>query len=960
MEPLARWVSNRNVAWGIVIAVALLSAVSLVQVRKLQNEDDVLAFLPQDNPDVKLFHDINKRFGGLDLALVGIEVDDPFEPDFLRKLQRVTADLADDPGLDHVLSLANVVDFTPDPERGGVITAPLVRHIPATDEEKAALREKVMSRDHVVGSLISADGRAVLIYSFLTHGVDHKTMAARIQTLVRDALPDAEHYWGGGPFVATYIYNTTQNDLRRLTPWAVLAIVVIILLAFKDWIGALLALVTTGIGISFTLGLMALFEVPFNIVLGAMPIILFAIGSAYGIHLLSRYYFLAEKHDTGTALIRTLVGLGPVVLAAGLTTVASLLSFVLMDIRPIRTFGFFTAFGILATLVLSLTFIPAVVRLTNLKRKQGESLLMRKAMVRLTVFAQTHRLAVGGALGAIAVFCAFWVSRVDTSVDQTTFFSEGSPPDRAEKFLAEHFGGGQFVQLFVEGDMNDPHTLREIRRVADRIARHPNVSHVRHIGQALALSNNAMVGQQRIPDTSAQVRMLYSLMLGDPALAQLLSPDHDQGLVHIQVNSNRAADLDSVLQLTERTLAEELITSFETARPGHPRWAEAASRKRDMLTWRLIALARFYEVELPDKVEKLVGSFLQRPVPAAERSRIRAGMLRFLGSEECAVELAQEPRERVVAALTGLTEPPSEKRLLTILAGVLAKPEDDELVEDLAWSVATPLEESRRGARADQQATALIAELGLAVPPGGKGERFAASLGAAFWDQDNASALVPLAGGAAERPAAASLKMQANGLPVMHRGLSRSIESNQIKSLIFAVLLIIVILSVLFRSVISGLLAATPTLLTLIVIYGGMGILQVHLDIGTSMLASIILGVGVDYAVHLVSAWHSTDGGTLISSAANAADRTGPAIWTNAIMIFCGFFVLTMGEARPLQNVGGLTAAAMLVAALATFLAIPVLARKLRYRRSQALPEEDLECSEAVDAVLSKALPIKS
>lgn len=164
METLARWVSNRTIAWGIVLVVALGTAASLLQLRQLKNEDDVLAFLPQDNPDVGLFYDINKRFGGLDLALVGLEVADPFDPEFLRKLQRLTQSLKDSGGLDHVLSLANVVDFTPDRERGGVITAPLVQHLPESPEQRAALREKVMSRDHVVGNLISADGQAVLIY----------------------------------------------------------------------------------------------------------------------------------------------------------------------------------------------------------------------------------------------------------------------------------------------------------------------------------------------------------------------------------------------------------------------------------------------------------------------------------------------------------------------------------------------------------------------------------------------------------------------------------------------------------------------------------------------------------------------------------------------------------------------------------------------------------------------------
>ena len=56
-----------------------------------------------------------------------------------------------------------------------------------------------------------------------------------------------------------------------------------------------------------------------------------------------------------------------------------------------------------------------------------------------------------------------------------------------------------------------------------------------------------------------------------------------------------------------------------------------------------------------------------------------------------------------------------------------------------------------------------------------------------------------------------------------------------------------------------------------------------------------------------------------------AVAATGTAIWTNALMVAAGFYLLTLGEARTLQNVGGLTAAAMLVAALSTFAAVPAL-----------------------------------
>ena len=56
-------------------------------------------------------------------------------------------------------------------------------------------------------------------------------------------------------------------------------------------------------------------------------------------------------------------------------------------------------------------------------------------------------------------------------------------------------------------------------------------------------------------------------------------------------------------------------------------------------------------------------------------------------------------------------------------------------------------------------------------------------------------------------------------------------------------------------------------------------------------------------------------------------------------MMAVGFFVLTLGDARPLKNVGGLTAAAMIAASIATFIVCPLLARKHRYAPGADAPD---------------------
>jgi len=115
--------------------------------------------------------------------------------------------------------------------------------------------------------------------------------------------------------------------------------------------------------------------------------------------------------------------------------------------------------------------------------------------------------------------------------------------------------------------------------------------------------------------------------------------------------------------------------------------------------------------------------------------------------------------------------------------------------------------------------------------------------------------------------------------------------------------------------------------------------------------------------VHLLAAWKGPPGegrasaGDLRKAATYASFLVGRAIWTNALMVAGGFVVLTMGEARPLQNVGGLTAAAMMVAALATFVAIPVLARKRAYDARPRIAELLSSSHEAEGAPVTNAPP---
>ncbi|MCA9666033.1 MAG: MMPL family transporter, partial [Myxococcales bacterium] len=532
-------------------------------------------------------------------------------------------------------------------KKGGIVTGPLVRAAPKNAAEKRALRRKVLSRDHAVGNLVARDGKAVLIYCFLAHGSDPRAVGQNIRTVVARYAPADKTYWGGGPFIAAHIYDSTRADMRRLTPWAVLAMVIVMMIAFRDIRGTCLALLSTGFGIVVSLGLMAAFGVRINLALGSMPIILFAVGSAYGIHVLARYYKLAQTRDVEQAVIESLETVGPTVLAAGLTTVASLLSFMTMDLAPMRSFGLFTAIGVLATLILALTFVPAVITLLRFRGRKvpGEAAGLRVLEV-IVAFARKRRMGVSAALGVLCAVGLVLAFNVDSRIELSNLFAHDSEPARAERFMRARFGGSTFLQVHVVGDLRRPEVLREVRRIGDKIRVMPGVASVTHVATALAIANEAMEGQRRVPDSPDKVKLLLALLSGDPSVGQLMSKDRREALIQVKLRESNADAQEKLLARVE-ALARRDSRAIEIV---DVRTSRHKARRIRLVTTRLASLWQDADKPLSDdQRNSLFVSLAMLPRGKPDKARLVAALTRFLLSEENTVKIDDAAKARALA-----------------------------------------------------------------------------------------------------------------------------------------------------------------------------------------------------------------------------------------------------------------------------------------------------------------------
>jgi len=136
-----------------------------------------------------------------------------------------------------------------------------------------------------------------------------------------------------------------------------------------------------------------------------------------------------------------------------------------------------------------------------------------------------------------------------------------------------------------------------------------------------------------------------------------------------------------------------------------------------------------------------------------------------------------------------------------------------------------------------------------------------------------------------------------------------------------------IIVSLLMGSIVAGLIALIPLVLTVAISLGIMAYTGTPLDLMTLMVSAIAVGIGVDYSIHFISRFRSeyrTDGNAERSLRATVRS-TGRGITYNALTVALGFFILVFAAFKGIRSFGLQIALTMAVSALSAITIIPAI-----------------------------------
>lgn len=159
------------------------------------------------------------------------------------------------------------------------------------------------------------------------------------------------------------------------------------------------------------------------------------------------------------------------------------------------------------------------------------------------------------------------------------------------------------------------------------------------------------------------------------------------------------------------------------------------------------------------------------------------------------------------------------------------------------------------------------------------------------------------------------------------------IRTTQLRSFGLAAAIIFLVVSIFLRSIRDGMLAMVPTVLPILITLGTMGVLGVPLDVGSAMVAAVVLGIAVDDAIHFLGAFRRASAAEHGSAAAGRAalEETGRAIIGTSIALAIGFLLLLLSPWKSIASFGLVSAVAIAAALLSALVVLPALLAVLGY-----------------------------
>jgi len=847
---------------GLIVGIIAVITVFLgIQLPRAQLDNNNIRFLPDKNQAKIISEYVDETFGGQVLILAGLErkYQTVFEQDFLRRIRDFSQAVENMEYVKSVNSIMSTQYITGNND--SIVVSDLVpENFSGTAEEITELKRRIASWDLFRGSLVSDDLSATQILITLNAVTADFTRPEVMQSVDEIRKIADEHFTGeaqvyftGQPIFNAIINRSMIEDNILLIPLVVVVILLMLFFSFKRFTYVALPFLTVIIAVVWTVGMAALLGIKLSVITTILPVILFAVGSAYGIHIVTHYIEDIREKTLSNEEHRTLVLdltkklIKPVFLAA-LTTLAGFISFCFTPIVPMREFGYCAGFGVLASFAVAVLFIPAMFLLRGprvleeeKKEQKGEDRFSKAIAAIFSSIAEKKKTVL--VCAALVLIISFYgLSKVIVDNAMVEFFQKETDISRSDRFIREYFGGSKDINLVVKAETTEELLHPGVLKAIDDLSVYLT-EHVPDVGKVVGFA-----------DIIKRINQVFNAGESPDGLKKVASSNASGSFGFSDIGdfgfgSFGFSDNTPVKETPKHDIEYHDISKYNMA---------------DLLVFMDTASG---------KSQHLTGNDLVREL---KRLTNYEGMAYY--------EIPSDPKRY------GKETPEELQRLIANYLFLLAGDDDSGYSNDPLepTAIRTLIQLRTTGNRDSRAVIDIIKEYTAVNFP------------------KNVEVII-------------------GGGVTYEIAITELIFNSQIISIIISVLIVFIIMSFSYKSPVAGFVGAVPLSLAILCNFAVMGFLGIKLSLGTALISSLAVGIGIDYTIHFIEFFKRE----YLLGGDNFLRRTylgcGKAIIINALSVGAGFGVLALSQFVIIAQLGSLIALNMMITAFVSLTVIPAL-----------------------------------
>ena len=527
--------------WWTLGAFALVLLFSVMGMKRMVTETSFDDYFIDDDPMLVKTEEFKSHFGNDYYVGVLTRCDNHFTKENLTTLRALSNELFDSLSYaDKVTSLTDI-EFMVGSEEGMTIEQIVPEVIPENGTPAMdSVRSRAYSKPHVARKLVSKDGRMswimVKLRAFPKDSVWKKqgNVSPEIVTgqevehiIKKKEYASLSPLGTGMPYTSSCKSAFISKEMARLMMIATIICVIVMLCMTRSLRGIIAPIVSVVGGLLITYGIAGWTQMYVDSTVLMIPTILsFAVAIAYNIHIFS--YFNGRMRIHGIrkkSVIETIGEIGWSIFFCGFTTLISLLSFLVIPIRPMHCVGIISSMSVFFVLITSLIVTPIMLSFGRDKQPtenitEETDTRFTRWMVNLSDRVLRNPLKIGISFAIVcAVLCAgIWNIEVAFDVERTMgekvpYVKEVMSVGRSE--LGSLYSYDLIVELPHNDDAKNPDNLKRLDKLQQMVADYDLTKRTTSILDIMKdlqqTLNNGDKAYYRIPDSEEEVAQMLLL-----------------------------------------------------------------------------------------------------------------------------------------------------------------------------------------------------------------------------------------------------------------------------------------------------------------------------------------------------------------------------------------------------------------------------------------------------------------